>query len=1123
MMRSLTQQLHDSCALCRSLEAEDRFSWMKLFLLAWAAKHNITEIAMNQLVRALEMLFALLCSLALKDTIASGANMAAQKKWGSWPSRFANLKPSAENESDSDSEEEWNLEEPDRDPAVKLVRRKQFVRYAMCPDQACGKLYTLEEACTLEDAACTRLLTQPVERPADADYPAFEDSRRKDQSRCGEILLRPKNLLKRIAHKIRERVQYSRLPVLLFPYRGIQRYLRCFFRRPGFEEDLEKWRTVQPVDGLYRDIFDGTAWKDYQWYEEEPLLANPYVLALGLNIDWLQPHTHTANSVGAIFVCILNLPRAERFLTKNTMLVGLLPGPRKTSRTQLQSALKPFVAELNQLWDGIRLRTALHPEGRRIRAFLMMVVNDVPAARETCGFGGVNSCFGCTVCRRAFSQRVGVKFVDTSGIDRENWKRRTDESHRADALRWAAAANESQREDIFKNQGGSRFCELMNAPAFNCVEGVVIDVMHNIFLGLGKRLMEELCHPRPVRPVAEGASSTQSSAGAASSVLLRSIISEDDLVFLQRWIDRCLAPRSVGRIPGKIQSGFGSLTAVEWSNWMAIFAVPALRDLLLFKDQRLLEARNKVNAVLKANKSLFRPTPEALKQAAARLAAAESAASVALHSASGLLAAMPLFVEAQRAANLVREYTFTEEQLQELDESLMRILHRVQLQFGANAVTPNMHLSTHLREFIRRYGPPAGWWCFATERANGMLGRFPANQAFVEVSMMYRWVLQSRLEQQVAALDRGEALMAGCTPPMRDLLHEISFGRRNEVDLDEEDEMVQFTKHSKAGFTRYQYVWKSAAAFETFRGYSTDPDVYNTLTAAEAIPGAFRGDGTNYDLERWLREEKDKNIVPLLKPRYLEYRQDVHAGHVLHALMRFYALSYVKDLPLPPAVQTAWDKQKNGIDAKLLMDHLPRLDTNIRLFSTLDMAGEVFGSRAAPRGESNSFVAVLFDVLKTHKAEYWYGQIQFFMEHKFASADGKPERTHRFAYIKWLDHWDASATPSLRAKELINQDLPGGICAAGLARAKRWKQPKTGPGAGTQEERPTIEEPWLHQSVVMSTLADHDRFPYLSSRFTGPDLQELIPVHRLAFKFFPHIDVAKNRYVACPIPSATHA
>jgi hypothetical protein len=259
----------------------------------------------------------------------------------------------------------------------------------------------------------------------------------------------------------------------------------------------------------------------------------------------------------------------------------------------------------------------------------------------------------------------------------------------------------------------------MNAPAFNCVEGVVIDVMHNIFLGLGKRLMEELCHPRPVLPVvAEGSSSTQSS-GAASSVLSRPIISEDDLVFLQRWIDRCLAPRSVGRIPGKIQSGFGSLTAVEWSNWMAIFAVPALRDLLFFKDQRLLEARHKLNVVLKATKS---PNAEALKQAATRLAAAESAASVALHSASGLLAAMPLFVEAQRAANLVREYTFTEEQLQELDESLMRILHRVQLQFGANAVTPNMHLSSHLRDFIRRYGPH-GWLVVLRDRARERYAR----------------------------------------------------------------------------------------------------------------------------------------------------------------------------------------------------------------------------------------------------------------------------------------------------------------------------------------------------------------------------------------------------------------
>lgn len=35
-----------------------------------------------------------------------------------------------------------------------------------------------------------------------------------------------------------------------------------------------------------------------------------------LNVDWFQPFKHTNYSVGAIYVTILNLPRAERFLKK---------------------------------------------------------------------------------------------------------------------------------------------------------------------------------------------------------------------------------------------------------------------------------------------------------------------------------------------------------------------------------------------------------------------------------------------------------------------------------------------------------------------------------------------------------------------------------------------------------------------------------------------------------------------------------------------------------------------------------------------------------------------------------------------------------------------------------------
>ena len=39
-----------------------------------------------------------------------------------------------------------------------------------------------------------------------------------------------------------------------------------------------------------------------------------------------QPFKRTNYSVGAIYIAVQNLPREERFLSENTILVGLIPG-----------------------------------------------------------------------------------------------------------------------------------------------------------------------------------------------------------------------------------------------------------------------------------------------------------------------------------------------------------------------------------------------------------------------------------------------------------------------------------------------------------------------------------------------------------------------------------------------------------------------------------------------------------------------------------------------------------------------------------------------------------------------------------------------------------------------------
>ena len=181
----------------------------------------------------------------------------------------------------------------------------------------------------------------------------------------------------------------STRPRLVFTYRPLARSLAQLLQRPGLEKKCELWRQrYDPVTHkrlqaeLLTDIWDGRMWERYQHTPEDllpraaapppaahngapmdvdgeerkeeeeekgaaaadhriPLLSQSGTLALALNLDWFQPFSGQQYSMGGIYMTLLNLPREERYLDENMILVGILPGPGETPRTQLQGALKP--------------------------------------------------------------------------------------------------------------------------------------------------------------------------------------------------------------------------------------------------------------------------------------------------------------------------------------------------------------------------------------------------------------------------------------------------------------------------------------------------------------------------------------------------------------------------------------------------------------------------------------------------------------------------------------------------------------------------------------------------------------------------------------------------------------
>ena len=128
---------------------------------------------------------------------------------------------------------------------------------------------------------------------------------------------------------------------------------------------------------MYCDVFDGKVWKDFQSFEGKPFLSLPFNFALQLNVDWFQPFKHTQHSEGVIYMLVMNLPRSVRFLQENTILVGIIPGPKEPKFT-MNSLLEPLVDDLIVLWEGVILK--YKKAGVFVRAALLCSGCDIPAA-----------------------------------------------------------------------------------------------------------------------------------------------------------------------------------------------------------------------------------------------------------------------------------------------------------------------------------------------------------------------------------------------------------------------------------------------------------------------------------------------------------------------------------------------------------------------------------------------------------------------------------------------------------------------------------------------------------------------------------------------------------------------
>ncbi|GET63382.1 hypothetical protein GLOIN_2v1786147 [Rhizophagus irregularis DAOM 181602=DAOM 197198] len=363
--------------------------------------------------------------------------------------------------------------------------------------------------------------------------------------------------------------QISIKPELLFPFVSIKQQLEAMYRQPNFENSLRHWINRPTFDNILTDIYDGEVWKTFKETTDESSnnffrsdVADSH-LGLILNLDWFQPFDGTIHSTGVIYAAIGNLPRDVRFKRNNILILGLLPGPDEVSLHKINHYLAPIIDELKSLWEGVTLnKTYECQEGKRIRAALILVSCDIPAARKICGhISALVSCHRCE--KKANYENRQHNFAGINEMD-EWFTCRDSAQHRQDAIGWRRCNSDAARKRFVK-QTGVRWSELLRLPYFDPIRFITIDPIHCLFLGIAKWIVRRLWIEN----------------GVLTTHILKTV---------QKKMDEFKVPADLGRIPGKVNcgDGFSNFTADQWQIFFTIYATVSLWEHLSENDRKIL-------------------------------------------------------------------------------------------------------------------------------------------------------------------------------------------------------------------------------------------------------------------------------------------------------------------------------------------------------------------------------------------------------------------------------------------------------------------------------------------------------------------------------------------------------
>ncbi|KAE8235076.1 hypothetical protein A4X06_0g9973, partial [Tilletia controversa] len=234
---------------------------------------------------------------------------------------------------------------------------------------------------------------------------------------------------------------------------------------------------------------------------------------------------------------LLNLPERLRYHPSTTYLAGCTPGPKEPDAARLPCYLRPLLTELLALDEGVRIPTLQKPNGQLIRLRVAMFCGDSMSRNKVCGFPPHSVRIGkfCGLCDVTIPTVISAFSQCAEDLERDA------SDHRVASLRMEQPFRSKKAKTAFERSTGARASALNRLPYWHSVNRAPIDHMHNLELGVVKRLFH--------RTLIEGKS-----------------ISPLQLKRFQSGLLTALVPPSEQAPDARLgDPGGGSATAAHWS------------------------------------------------------------------------------------------------------------------------------------------------------------------------------------------------------------------------------------------------------------------------------------------------------------------------------------------------------------------------------------------------------------------------------------------------------------------------------------------------------------------------------------------------------------------------------